>query len=340
MNDITAMLLHITLGTLLMTILAVTGGFILQGIDRKLAALMQARIGPPLIQPYWDFKKLLCKENIVPEHAIPWLFNAAPLVAFATAVTVMLYIPIAGFKPLLSGYGDLILVMYLLAIPALAMVAGGFASGSPYASLGAQREMVMMIAYELPLGAAIISFAWKLAEAGVDHPFALQSIIENPIWGMVGPFGAMGACMLLLAMVMVTPGELSKVPFDAPEAKSELADGLLVEYSGRNLAMYYLTLGTKMVVMASLIIAMFVPYNISPLFNLSAQNGTGLHIAANIIDIIFFMIKVLLVMFISMTLIRTAMARFRINQIMTMYWKYGGIMTLLGLILIMLDARL
>ncbi len=323
-----------------MSILLIVGGFILQGIDRKLAALMQARIGPPIIQPYWDFKKLLCKENIVPDHAIAWIFNAAPLVAFAAAVTVILYIPVAGFKPLLSGYGDLILVMYLLAIPALAMVAGGFASGSPYATLGAQREMVMMIAYEFPLGAAVIAFAWKLSQAGVEHPFALESIVANPIWGMVGPFGAMGACLLLLAMVMVTPGELSKVPFDAPEAKSELADGLLVEYSGRNLAMYYLTLGAKMVIMASLVIALFIPYNLSPLFDLSSLNEPLRMAVAGAIDIAFFVVKVLAVMFISMTLIRTAMARFRINQIMTMYWKYGGIMTILGLILIMLDARL
>ncbi len=327
----TALILKLILGVLGMTALAFFGGFLVQGVDRKLAALMQSRIGPLLRQPWWDFQKLLGKENIVPEYAVPCIYNLAPVAAFASVVTILLYMPMAGMAPVLQGYGDLILVLYLFALPALAMVFGGFASGSPYAAIGAQREMVTMIGYELPLGAVIIAFAWKMADAGLVHPFALQTIADHPVWGMVGPFGWVGFFLLLLAMEMVTPAELSKVPFDSPEAKSELAEGILVEYSGRNLGIFYAAMGGKMVAMTALTIALFFPYN------LSAWVSVG-PLAAHLLDIGFYIVKFFLVMFFTITLVRVVMARFRITQVIEIYWKLTGAMALLGLILIMLDG--
>ncbi|MCK5242337.1 NADH-quinone oxidoreductase subunit H [bacterium] len=329
----TEIFLKLIIGVVSMTALGIVGGFIIQGVDRKLAALMQARIGPLLRQPWWDFLKLMRKENVVPEHAVPWVYNAAPIMAFASVITIFLYLPFAGFNPLMEGYGDLILIMYLLAMPALAMVFGGFASGSPYATIGAQREMVTMIGYELPLGAIVISFAWKMAQSGLAHPFSLKTIAANPIWNLVGPFGIIGFILLLLAMIVVTPAELSKGPFDAPEAKSELAEGLLVEYSGRNLAMFYLALGAKMIAMLGLTVALFFPYTISQYF----QVDTTVKI---VIEVLFYIIKIFLVMFVSVTLMRVSMARFRITQIVEIYWKLGGTMTFLGLFLIMLDGKL
>ena len=135
-------------GAVLVAAFGVLAALFLLGIDRIVTARMQARIGPPLSQPLTDLRKLFTKENVVPENAIPWLFNAAPVIALASVITILFYIPVGGFPPVLPGGGDLILVMYLLTIPALALVAGGFSSGSPYATVGAQREMVTMIAYE------------------------------------------------------------------------------------------------------------------------------------------------------------------------------------------------
>ena len=329
----TEIVIKVLFGVVGMAVLGVVGGFIIQGVDRKLVALMQARIGPLIRQPYWDFLKLMGKENIVPQHAVPWIFNGAPLVAFASIITIFLYLPWFGLPPILEGHGDLILILYLLAIPAVAMVFGGFASASPYATLGAQREMVIMIAYELPLGAIIVSIAWKLSAAGVTNPFSLKAIGANPVWSLVGPFGFVGFVLLLLALILVTPAELGKVPFDAPEAKSELAEGLLVEYSGRNLAMFYLTLGSKMLVMTSLAVALFFPHNLSPLLQMQ---GTG----AVLLDAVFFVLKLFLVLFVSVILMRASMARFRINQVVEVYWRVGGTVTILGLLLIMLDSRL
>ncbi|NCC93898.1 MAG: NADH-quinone oxidoreductase subunit H, partial [Opitutae bacterium] len=161
--NITPILLAIG-GAAAMSVFGILAGLWVAGLDRVVAARMQARIGPPVRQPFIDIAKLLTKQNIVPANAIPWLFNGAPLVALAGSITLLLYIPLSsfGFLPVLGAYGDLVLILYLLAIPALAMVVGGLSSGSPYATIGAQREMVTMIAYELPLAATIIAFAWKL----------------------------------------------------------------------------------------------------------------------------------------------------------------------------------
>ncbi|MFZ2330638.1 MAG: complex I subunit 1 family protein, partial [Atribacterota bacterium] len=233
---------------LIIAILGVIVGLFYKGIDRKLAAMLQSRVGPPIRQPFLDFFKLMIKENIVPENAVPWVFNGAPVLALVSTITILLYIPFGPIPALLGNSGDLILIAYLLAIPAIALVAGGFSSGSTYASIGAQREMVLMMSYELPLVTTIIVLGWRLnlAYPGLKV-FSLAALSANPIWGLIGPLGFLGALLLLFTLVIVTPAELSIVPFDIPEAETELAGGVLVEYSGRNLALFELANAVKMV---------------------------------------------------------------------------------------------
>ena len=314
-------------------IFGILAGLFLLGVDRKLAAHMQARIGPPIRQPFIDVQKLLQKENIVPRNAIPWIFHGAPVLALASSLIVLLYLPAGSVLAPLGGYGDLVLVMYLLTIPALAMVAGGFSSGSPYATVGAQREMVTMIAYEFPLAVVIIGVAWRLGAAGLANPFALSTIAGNPIWGVVGPIGIVGVLILLFTLAAVTPAELSRIPFDTQEAETELAGGLLVEYSGRNLAMFYLSQGVKTLVLGAVAVAIFFPWNLSSFLAMPAG-------IAQLADLAFFLVKVILVMFFAVTLVRVGMARFRINQVVTVYWMYISAIGILGVILLMADAAL
>ncbi|MEA2022090.1 MAG: NADH-quinone oxidoreductase subunit H, partial [Candidatus Caldatribacteriota bacterium] len=133
------------IGAIIIAFLGVVIGLFYKGIDRKLAARMQARVGPPIRQPFLDFFKLMIKENIVPQNAVPWIFNGVPVMSLVASITILFYLPVANIPPLLSGYGDIILIIYLLTLPAVGMIIGGFVSGSPYASVGAQREMVMMM---------------------------------------------------------------------------------------------------------------------------------------------------------------------------------------------------
>jgi formate hydrogenlyase subunit 4 len=325
--------LRIIIGTIAVALFGVIFGLVYKGIDRKLSAHMQGRIGPPIRQPFRDVRKLFTKENVIPENAIPWMFNLAPLLGLVATISILLYLPIGGFDPIVPWGGDLILILYLLIIPSLAMVIGGFSSGSPYAIVGAQREMATMMAYEFPLAIIIISLAWKLTQVGAENVFALSTIADYAVWNIVsGPLGFIGFLILLLVLVIVTPAELSKIPFDAPEAETEIAGGLLVEYSGRNLAMFYLTDGVKTVVMASIIVALFFPYNLSTF--LAGLDGYY----AYAVDIIFYLVKVFVVVLFSVTLIRVGIARLKIDQIVYTYWIPLTLLSLVGLILVMWDG--
>ena len=331
MNDLILLLLKI-IEAIIIAFLGVVIGLFYKGIDRKLAARMQARVGPPIRQPFIDFFKLMIKENIVPENAVPWIFNGVPIMTLVSSISILFYLPISNISPLLSGYGDIILIIYLLTLPAVGMVVGGFVSGSPYANIGAQREMVMMMSYELPLVTTVVALGWKLSKVYPQlNVFSLAIINAHPIWGLVGPLGFVGAILLLITLAIVTPGELSKIPFDVPEAETELAGGLLVEYSGRNLAIFSLADAVKTIVMTSLTVVLFFSYNLSPLFALSG-------VFALIIDLLFFLVKLLLAMFMEVTFIRVVVARLKIDQVSYAYWVPLSLIGLLGLALIALDT--
>lgn len=318
-------------GTVVLAFCGLVFGLFLAGIDRKVCAHMQARIGPKLCQPFIDVFKLFGKQNVVPKNAVAWLFHLMPVLALASSIAILLYLPFGSLAPVLGEAGDMILVLYLLLIPSLCLVIGGFAAGSPYATVGAQREVVSMIAYELPLAAVVILVAWRLGVSGVDTPFSFVSIMETGIWNVVGPCGIVGIILLLILFAWITPGELSKVPFDAPEAETELTGGILVEYSGRNLGMFSLAQAVKTVGILAFGVALLLPWNLSPVFGLTGAVGV-------LVDIVFFMVKVIVVMVISVTLIRTMMARFRITQVVKLYWFVFGGLAVAALILFLVDA--
>ncbi len=318
-------------GSIILALLGAFFGLLYRGIDRKLAAHMQGRIGPPIIQPFRDVRKLLTKESIIPDGGVSWLFQACPFIGLVASILLLTYIPVFGPGALLEGYGDLILILYLLIIPSLALVVGGFASSSPFATVGAQREMVIMMSYEFPLAVAIIAIAWRISHVTDINPFIFSTLAQYPIWNQVGPVGVVGSLILLFTLLVVTPGEVAKVPFDIAEAETEIAGGLLVEYSGRNLALFYLADTIKAFAMVSLVVALFFPYNLSPVI------GIGAAAPAVIVDALFFLLKVFLVMFISVILIRTAMARFKISQASYIYIMAMTLIGLVGLILIHVD---
>ena len=318
-------------------ILVFIGGFfgmLYRGIDRKLVAHMQGRVGPPIVQPFRDVRKLLMKENIIPDGAISWLFNAAPFLALISTGSLLLFIPLFGQPALLGRYGDVILVLYLLIIPSLAFVVGGFASSSPYATVGAQREMIIMMSYEAPLAVVVLGIAWRISQVTAANPFLMSTIAQYPIWNLLGPVGIVGALLMLLTLVVVTVGEAAKVPFDIAEAETELAGGLLVEYSGRNLSLFYLSDVIKTFTMVSLVVALFIPYNLSPALGIRAAPAAG------IIDGLFFLVKVFVVMFFSISLIRAGMARFKISQASTVYVIAMTAAALVGMFLIWVDTMI
>lgn len=322
------------IGPVIVSIIGALFGLLYLGIDRKIVARMQGRVGPPIIQPFRDVEKLLMKESIIPDSAITWLFKFAPILCLMGASVLLLYIPLFGQNALLGSSGDAIVLLYLLVIPALALVVAGFSSSSPYATVGAQREMVMMMSYEFPLTMAIVAVAWRISYVTDINPFLLSTVASYPIWNIVGPVGIIGALILVFVLLVVTPAELSTVPLDLAEAETELAGGLLVEYSGRNLALFYIANAIKVFAIVSLIIAEFFPYNLSPIFGIEASAP------AFVVDALFFLLKVFLIMFVCVMLVRSAMARFRIDQASKVYLVAVTLTSLVGLILLWVDLIL
>ena len=327
-------MIALLLGPIGVAIVGSVVGLLYLGIDRRLVARMQARVGPPLVQPFRDVGKLMMKESIIPNGALRWLFQFSPVMCVMGSATLLLYVPLFGQPALFEGSGDAILLLYLLTIPSLALVAGGFASSSPYATVGAQREMVVMIGYEFPLSVTVVSIAWRILQATDANAFAFSSMAQYPIWDLVGPLGFVGTLLLLISLISVTPGELGRIPFDLAEAETELAGGLLVEYSGRNLALFYLGNAIRGFAVLSLVVALFFPYGIA------AGIGVTSTVLTVIIDGAFFLVKVLLVMFVAVALVRSAMARFKISQASVFYVMIMTMVSMVGLLLIWADMML
>ncbi len=296
---------------------AVVVGLLLAGIDRKILARMQKRKGPPILQPTYDFFKLMGKETIIPHAANRKAFLIAPVLGFVSLVVLMLFIPVFGYSPF-STNGDLIIVLYLLTIPAVALIVGGSASGSPYAGIGISREMVTMMAYELPLVVVLLTVAKKVG--GESLVFSL---------GEIGDWQAANGLLIshwalipaAIAMLLVIPAEVGTQPFDVAEAETEICEGPLVEYSGAPLAVFKLNTAIKMFVMTSLFTVLFF-----------GGIDTG-YIALNAV-ILVAICAVLTV--VCMTLAHAICARLKIEHLFKFYWTVVTALAAISLILVWL----
>lgn len=292
-------------------------GMLLCGIDRKVVAKMQKRVGPPVLQPFYDFFKLLGKETIVPAAASKVVFLGAPLVGFAALVVIQLFIPVFSFT-VFTSVADVIVILYLLLIPAMAAILGGAASGSPYAGVGLSREMVTIISCELPLVLILLAVGKTVGSfLGTGITFSLTDIAayQAANGSLITKASMIPAA---IAMLLVIPGETGNHPFDAAEAETEICEGLLAEYSGAPLAVYKLTHAVKMLTLTSLFVALFL-----------GGIGTGIMLVDGII--LFLLCVVLTILTIS--LVHAVTARLKIEQIFKYYWTVVSGLALISLVL-------
>ncbi|MDR2176250.1 MAG: NADH-quinone oxidoreductase subunit H [Synergistaceae bacterium] len=314
--------------------LVVTLALLFDGADRIVHAKMQRRFGPPLLQPVYDILKLLGKENIVPRRASRFFFRAAPWMALVSTLMVFLYIPSGPFPAVLGTEGDMVLIVYLLAMSGLMMAVGGFASGNPIANIGAGREITLMMSYEFPLAIVICTMAWTAYRLGMPGaPFSLETFTAVSVWKAVGKTGTFGLLCLFLSLVMVIPGETGKGPMDIPEAKTEILDGLIIEYSGANLALFKVTFALRSFAMAAFMTSLFVPFSLAGLL------GSGGLLVA-VFDFLFFWVKVFAVQMVFVTLMRTAFGRLKIWQASRFYVLKAAGLSVAGMILLSIDVMI
>jgi len=221
-------------------------GLLTSWVDRKVTAMVQMRVGPPLLQPLYDLRKLLIKETCVPEGGAIGLFLVAPLIGFAgvTLASMILWRSLLNVEA--TFVGDLIVVIYLLVMPALGVILGSFASRNPLASIGGSREIKLMVAYELPLVLAVLV---PVIQAG---SIRLGDLVAAP-----SPAGSVSGMLALLVCIACMQAKLTIVPFDMPEAETELSGGALIEYSGPPLAIFKLTRAMMLFTLPVLLAALF-----------------------------------------------------------------------------------
>ena len=311
-------------------------GLLLCGIDRKLVAKMQKRVGPPILQPFYDFFKLCGKETIVPAYANKAMFLTAPLLGLAALVVLQLFIPVFHVQ-LFNNVADVIVILYLLLIPAVSIILGGAASGSPYAGVGLSREMVTVLACELPLVLVLLSVGRAVGTAmGKGICFSLTDIVN---YQMANGSLLLKASLIpaAVAFLMVIPGETGNHPFDAAEAETEICEGMLAEYSGAPLGVYKLTHGIKMLTMTSLFVMLFlggIGGGISALVALMGLTGAAATAVTILLDVLVLFLLCVVLTAVCISLIHAITARLKIEQIFKYYWTVVSGLALLSLVLV------
>ena len=277
-------------------------GLFAEYVDRKLYAKIQNRVGPPIVQPFADFLKLLSKESIVPEAADRDVYLVAPLFGLAGVLTAILYVPVWAEEAVFAFQGDLVVVLFLLALPSFALFFGGWHSRNRFSDVGTLRTLTQLFGYEVPFFLACLAPA--MAAGSWEISSVMGTLSTNPVaLALLLPGFAVGLLSL--------QAKLERVPFDAPEAETEIAGGSLVEYSGRKLALFKLTKDMELVVGAAFLSALFLggPY---PLVGVAGPIG----------GFVAFALKVLFVV-VLLTVVKSAFARVRIEQAVGVFYRWA-----------------
>lgn len=323
-------------------ILAVTVGFfapVLTWVERKQSALMQDRIGANradimgftflgLFHIIADALKMFTKEDFIPDGANKFLHTMSPIVALVPALLTFAVIPFGGQYTLFDKEVNLVIsdldvgLLFVFAIASLATygyVIAGWSSNNNWSLLGSMRTASQMISYEVTMGLTIIGVlmvygSMKLTEIGaIQENFWMWGIFLQPV----------GFFMFLTASI----AENKRIPFDAPEAESELVAGYFTEYSGLKFGMFFMAEFIEMVTIGAIMTVLFlgawhIPFLSSAtlLSWFDFLGTTGSNLVLMLIHVGVFFAKVVFFIYLQM-IIRWTLPRFRYDQIMKLGWK-------------------
>jgi NADH-quinone oxidoreductase subunit H len=282
-------------------------GFLLSWVDRKVTGLVQWRVGPPPAQPLWDILKLLGKEVIVPAEGWTCGFLGLPFIALSAAclAATLVWLPALGVTS--PALGDLIVVLYLLSVPGLAVVL-----------VGASREMKLLLAYDLPFVIAVLVAVFQRRPVGGElasaSTLSLSGLLEFQTAAgsvLTRPSGVLA----FLVAILCAHAKLGFVPFDVAEADCEIGEGALLEYSGAPLGLMKLTQQVLLAVMPVFLVVVVWGW-LEP-----TRAGA-----------VVFGLKVLLIV-VLFVLIKNTSPRVRVDQALRFFWGPATVAALLALVL-------
>lgn len=234
------------------------GAPLLTGFVRKVKARLLRRQGPPLLQPYRDLLRLMRKEAVVADGA-SWLFRVAPYLVFAATWVAAALVPTFAGGLVFSWTADLIAIIALLGSARFFLALAGMDVGTAFGGIGSSREMMISSFAEPAM--MLTMFALALV-AGSTQLATVSAVLATPEVGLRVSLG-----MALIALVIVAIAENARIPVDNPATHLELTmvhEAMVLEYSGRHLAMIELASMLKLVLYLSLIACVFVPWGIAP----------------------------------------------------------------------------
>ena len=223
---------------------AVPAAWFFLWVERKAVALMQGRIGPPFMQPFYDFIKLMGKSNPPRQGLAGALMKAWPWLAVSSSAGAVALLHVL---PAYGGFqGDLILLLALLELPSMCIIAAGFSSRSIFGEIGSAREAVLSLSYNIVFLLAIVSIAAS------QHTFRLDALAALP----ASPLRWLGIAALLVCL----PAKLHLNPFSLPNAEQEIYAGPMTEYAGPELAMWELSHGLEWIAATGLVATLAAPH--------------------------------------------------------------------------------
>ena len=296
-------------------------------LERKVVGHIQNRWGPTrvgpfgLLQPLADGIKFLFKEDLTPPHVYKPLYIAAPMIALVCALTSISVIPVGNWVTVAGVHTPLqitdlniglLLILGITSMGVYGVALAGWSSNNKYSLLGGLRASAQMVSYEVSLGLSLVGV---LIVAG---SFSLRDIVEaqgGHFWGFIPKWNIFygGQIIAFFIYLISAYAETNRVPFDLPEAESELVAGYHTEYSAMKFAMFFMAEYANMITVACVASLLFLGGWHGPVF--------GPPILQAILPIFWFVLRVFGFLFVYIW-VRGTLPRFRYDQLMAFGWKF------------------
>ena len=299
-------------------------GLLLVWMERRIAAFFQLRLGPNrvgpsgLFQTIADALKLVTKELTGTERADKFLYNLAPYFVIVAALVSLSVLPFSGTFQAFDINIGVFFVMAVSSIGVIGVLLGGWASNNKYSLIGAMRSGLQTVSYELSVGLSILTMVLLAGSLQISDIVEAQ---RSGGWFILQ--GHVPAVIAFMIFMIAGTAETNRAPFDMVEAESELGAGFHTEYSGMKFAYFFLAEFINMFIIAALAVTLFFGAYLSPF---------GITESLPWMGVVWFMLKVLVIIFLMMWF-RWTFPRLRVDQLLTLEWKYLLPLNLMNIVL-------